>query len=220
MTGAHTVILSSEVFSEHPIDMENFKAIFSSFDVEIVAYLRRSDEIVISAYNELVRDNVSRWSTTLSERLPYDPTFHGVIGKWLDNPAWKFVIAPYDQPQWNGGTLLSDFLLMIGVDVTRIDVRPIESAVNKSLPPQLLEIVRLANTITLQKHERDNLIRTLYRISESVVLDNKLPEKYDNNFRRKYCEKVIPFIPLYRKYFREGFDEGFLLPESVEMNSR
>lgn len=81
-------------------------------DVTVIAYMRRSDEIILFAHNELVRS--SGWTSTVAKRMPHDPTYRSLLIRWLGERPWRLMLAPYDQAQWPNGSIFDDFLAMLG----------------------------------------------------------------------------------------------------------
>jgi hypothetical protein len=95
-----------------------FLSCLKGHDVRIIAYIRHPCDIVISAFNEVVRHYDVHWMRPLNERpFAYDPSQIDILQRWLTVP--NLMLAPYDRTQWVGGSIFSDFLAMIGVDGRR-----------------------------------------------------------------------------------------------------
>jgi hypothetical protein len=117
--GCGLCLLSSEAFVEHPFEIGEFTSAVKGLDVTVIAYMRRSDEIILSAHNELVRS--SAWTTTVAKRMPYDPTYRSLLLHWLGERPWRLMLAPYDQAQWPNGSIFDDFLAMLGIESAGFD---------------------------------------------------------------------------------------------------
>jgi hypothetical protein len=215
LTGAaeancNTLLLSSEVFSEHPFDIDLFKEIVAAHDVEIIAYIRRPDELIVSAHNELVRDHRTRWTTRIAERRPYDPTYRAILSRWIGDQPWKFVIAPYHVSQWVGGNLFTDFLATMGIPADGLDFSAVPKESNRSLPPSLTEVLRLANKLTLSNEERAKYIEDLFSTWDENPEFFSKGDALNMEQRKGYCTLLQSHIDLWRPYFRSGFQDDFL----------
>ena len=202
--GLDRCIISSEAFSEPPLPMEALKSALQGVDTTVVAYIRRPDEIMLAAYNQLVRVDYTRWATKVTERAPYDPTYYAPLGPWM---SWNLVLAPYDPAQWRDGNIVADFLSMVGVDHSGMDL---EGVANRSLPPALIEVLRLANATTLDGPEREAFIASLFDAWD------RHPDMFDHGSlitddeRREYCDRLQSVMPMYMQFLRPGFDTSFL----------
>jgi len=71
-TDCHSVVMSSEMFERMPPKgWLEFKETFSKFDIQIVIYLRRQADVMVSMYSELVKKHVV--STTFETYLKTAP---------------------------------------------------------------------------------------------------------------------------------------------------
>ena len=116
-------------------------------DIKVIAYIRSPDGIVLSAYNQDVReDRVRRKESLETTDIGYDPTYRNALDRWLSifDPA-RLVLAPYDRKQWTSGSILADFLHMVGADASSFDTEVPSTKANVSLPFALTEALRLVN---------------------------------------------------------------------------
>ncbi len=220
--GMHTCVISSEVFAEHGIPVKLLPEMFKGNDLTVLAYLRRPDHQWASAYSQLVKEvDVRRCERIDEDPLPYDCGYFSILSKWMDvfKPG-KLVLAPYDRPQWYGGKLILDFLVMLGVEpsIPGIDTF-IGLNQNARLPAPLLETLRLTNeSANLDVNEHVQFVSALESLAKAFPKafgNSGIP--FSSTLRTKAFEMLSPHLPVYRPYFRAGFDEGYLVsPEQPQ----
>jgi len=210
--GCHTLLVSSEMLCEQRVDIEPILSVFSKHEVLAIAYVRRSDEIVLSAYNQLVRDENQRRTHPLSERNDaYDPSYRLILSRWI-RPEVRLILAPYDSPQWIGGTIASDFLSMLGIDdSSSFDFSIREEDSNVSFPSSLIDVLRLANRIRMSSEDHRAFVLGLYELYKERPGAFLSYEILTPDLRREYCRQFAEAIHIYRPHFRTGFDETFLI---------
>ena len=212
--GCHTCIVSSELFTENP-DLALIRGLLAGHSVQIVAYLRRPDELLASAYSEMVRDAKMRWTRGLGERpYAYDPSHWAMLVDWLAvfGPD-ELTLAPFDAAQWPRHDLVRDFLCMIGLtEIIPLERDLSDADANVGLPASLLEVLRMANASVPMSPETHALfVHCLYE------LRLQYPELYANEAslmeprqRRECFRALAKRLPSYRPYYRPDFDERFL----------
>jgi hypothetical protein len=172
-------------------------------DVRVFAYLRRPDEILVSADNQCVRDYRHRRTEGITEKpRPYDPTYSNILSRWIERKDIKLTLAPYDPKQWVGGSICSDFLSMIGVNGDHFEI--LDERANLRLSPLITDILRSANRIPLTREQHDALVQALYGLSTELFPHTPFLDE-------AICQLIEPHLDRYRPFFREGFDERFLL---------
>lgn len=212
-TGCHTLLLSSEMLSSGNADIEPIISTFKAAgrEVSVIAYIRRPDDIIASAYNQTVRSFVRRRTEPFSMRNKgYDPTYQRVLRRWM-RPDVKLTLAPYDPKQWIGGKLMADCLSMLSVsDFSGFDMAGMEGEENISLPMPLLEIVRRFNELTTSNKDHKKFVADLYEIYRQRPDAFRPFDLLTVEQRMEMCSDLAKVMHLYRPYFRPGFDERFL----------
>jgi hypothetical protein len=184
--------------------------------VVVLAYIRRPDDHISASYAQLLREPECRRTQTIDEHpAPYDSSYQSVFPKWFPHFApGEMVIAPFDPTQWLEGNLIADFCQMIGLD-SRIQSELGANRIihrNKSLPAGLQEVLRRSNALL-------GLSRELHEAWCGALdeLANKHPEFFSKKPTEpppemvvKLFEELCEMLPIYRPYFRSGFDERFL----------
>ena len=140
--GDRTLLISSEMLIEPFVDVDRFLGCLDGWNVRAIAYIRHPSDILVSAWNEVVRGYQSRWTAPIDAMpFPYDPGQFDLLAQWIGKT--DLTLAPYDPRQWAGGSIFSDFLSMIGVDGRSFDYRREDG--NESIAFPLAEALRLAN---------------------------------------------------------------------------
>jgi hypothetical protein len=204
--GCHTCIVSAEGFARPKLDATPVLAALAATPATFVAYMRHPADRLVSLHDQIVRGNAD---TRPIEALNFDPTSRRPLGKWAEAPGHAFMLAPFDQSQWPGGSLFGDFLAMLGIPEHGLDMAPDSEHANRSLPPGLTEVLRLANGLSMPDEMRGAFIDRLRALAEAH------PEWYHVDLlgavRRNDIAKAIrDAIDYWRPYFRPGFDPGYL----------
>jgi hypothetical protein len=213
--GCHSVVFSSEMFAEHEIPIHDFAHIFEGHQLTVLAYIRRPDHLLESAYAQLVKEDSARRAEALEEApMPYDCSYTSVFPKWFPHFApGKMVLAPFDPLQWPSGDLIADFCGMAGIEISnRFDTATPQHERNKSLPAALVEALRMTNKVlNLPSADREHLVFEFQILAESRPdLFTRLEEKVPSDFTRRAFGILQPNLEIFRPYFRVGFDESFL----------
>ncbi|MRX49440.1 hypothetical protein GI374_03055 [Paracoccus sp. S-4012] len=200
--GDRNILISSELLVEWPTDIDAFLACFEGCEFHAYAYLRHPCDIVISAYNEVIKSAGSTYSRPLNEApYPYasDPT--QLLRPWIGRVP--LTLAPFDRAQWSGGAMSSDFLTMIGIDPA--SCREPERRSNESLPQLMVEVLRGANALGLAPEAREGFVAHLQGLDwppSGYPLTAGTMEVLFSNMRRG--------VEVLRPFLRQGFDESFL----------
>ena len=209
--GCDTCIVSSESFSKYVFDPAPFLHAINGLRATFIAYLRPPDDRLVSVFNQMVRHG--RRVAPIEERGNYDPTYRSNLTKWAAADGHRLVLAPYDARQWPNGSILDDFLGMIGVDATGLDrsLEPVEA--NRSLPAGLTEVLRLANGLAMGEETRRSLAHGLEKLASSRPELFAKGSLLDRDARIALRRALRGSLDLWRPHFRAGFDEDFLISE-------
>jgi hypothetical protein len=153
------VLLSHENFFSPQVDPRRVAAELPGREIYVVVYLRHPADYVESCYREWVR------------RLGYSGTpaqYAEARRPWLELPrliaAWESAIGaghvllrPYDRRQFTGGTVLSDFLHLMGAQVPDL----LEGRGNESLNPRQTLVHVVGNTIGAPQGSMQALVNLL-----------------------------------------------------------
>lgn len=209
--GAHTVLISSEVLVENRTDVAAFLKCFDQHEVEVVLYVRRPDEAVASAHDQIVRAVKHRSTRRVTDRpYAYNPRYAPLLQAW-ENAGATIKLAPYDKAQWPQGNIFLDFLAMIGItDASAFDLSVPKTNANIRLIPQLNEVLRLANFEPAAPKRHRQLVGALYNLQEKFSdLLRPAPAMKDEE-AAKILKALAPHLDHLSAYYRPGFDDGFL----------
>jgi len=144
-----TVLISSEVFSGR-LEWFKLNKLFDLFDeVSVVLYLRRQDEIVMSSYQQWIKDGTFSASYEEMDALPY--FYDKSLKLWSDflrGRKGRIIVRPYEKSAFQSGTIFSDFMYhAFGIeDISKFN-QPSKSASNLRLNETALEFKRCLNRI-------------------------------------------------------------------------
>jgi hypothetical protein len=146
------ILLSSEEFrnlERVPLLMQ-LKQLFADCETEVVIYLRRQDDFLVSKYGQHVRMYAIRYPSTILDFY----LRHNYVARynyWELTHRWAKAfgdealrVKVYDKRLFPNGNVLEDFFQTIGVDYSGLDLRT-DVDVNRNLHPIALEILRRLN---------------------------------------------------------------------------
>ncbi|MFA5268678.1 MAG: hypothetical protein WC379_11960 [Methanoregula sp.] len=121
-----------------------------TFDVKIIYYVRRQDELIESWYNEIVKSSLSRYTGRLDDSLVGKYSLrlfdHDIIIRpWAESFGREnIIIRVYEKCRMNGD-IIQDFSSVIGLVPDTGFVLPEERS-NRSFSLDHLEFIRLCNS--------------------------------------------------------------------------
>jgi hypothetical protein len=171
---AQNIVLSSEDFIILE-DLEELRQVTEDYNVKIIVYLRRQDYLVQSMYNQLVREPTIRLTVTIQEfiqRNMYNVLVYLDFSHRLE--VWKnnfgknnIIVRVYEKAQLPEG-IFADFLEVIGLDFTDEYVLPEKKVANISFDLDVLEFLRLLNSIPMTVSHHTELLVTLNSLSQKI----------------------------------------------------
>lgn len=177
---AKSAIISSENFYfVDPQMMPSF--LLNKFDVKIICYVRRQDEVLISSFVQEIKGNAIQFDTTFEdytsnslrmELLDYYP----ILTKWGkifgdDN----VIVRVYEKGQMQQD-IFTDILDSIEIKITD-QFRLPEKRLNPSPSLDILEYIHLINKFDANETVYRNLRRPLLDISEGLEIPRELSSK-------------------------------------------
>lgn len=205
----HTLLISSEMLCERKTDIDAVLKALRDHDLVAIAYLRRADEQLVSAYNEIVRGPDRRTQPLSVDSKCYD--IEARLASWV-NSGVRLVLAPYDRPQWVEGSLHTDFLAMLGVeDRSRFSPPSAAPFLNQSLPAGLIEALRLVNQIPMTPQQHASVVQDFQLLAKARPEAFAGSQILSEDDRNEICRRFERLLPRYRPHFRPGFREDFLL---------
>lgn len=170
----------------------------------MIAYIRHPCDILISAFDEIVRHFDRRWTRPINEQpFAFDPSQYEYLGQWLGLPDIETSICPYDPIQWKNGSLIEDFMCTLNLPLGGFDLNV--GKINSSVPFLATESLRILNALGPTEGQHAELIAKLRQENHS---DPNYPLTDETI---AICLRLMnDVLPCYRRYFRRGFNEAYL----------
>jgi hypothetical protein len=164
------VLISHENFFSPQIDPLDIEAELPGREVYLLAYLRHPVDYIESCYREWVR----RWKFSGSPREYYAKR-QDYLDIQTQALAWEnafgedhLLLRPYHRAQFQGGTVLTDFLSVLGLDDSLASVPTFG---NDSLNSAQVMVHLVANELRASPHKRDTLAQML---ADAQIADQTL----------------------------------------------
>jgi len=212
------VVLSSEVlFHTCRLAPKKFADFFSEFDIKIICYVRRIDNLLESCINQMVKNHGLVEYSDIGNILA-DHDYASTLlelNKYIDKH--KIIVRPYDKKQFKDGNIYSDFLDCIGLDL--IDQGGItypDKTVNPSLNRDAFEFRRFLNSLD-KLNDKDELkyringILAKYSVKNNgnnyQILNSENKKKINNMFGSNFSEFSRTFFEGKNKFANIGEHE-------------
>jgi len=147
------ILISSELFCFAPEESESlsefYNKVSTSFDIKIIVYLRRQDNVIWANYNQLIKAGNEKWLIQdVLDRLMTKFDYEKLLDSWkilfgIEN----IIVRPYERQQFRNGNIVDDLLYAIfgiddtdGFDISRENNNP-------RLSLSALEFKRLINNL-------------------------------------------------------------------------
>lgn len=201
--GNKNIIISSEMLCDSRTDVKRLLKCFKGFDVNVYAYIRHPCDMIVSAFNEVVRDPDIKWTRPINEEpYAYDPSQYDMLKHWFNEIP--VILAPYDSRQWKKNSIYHDFLSMI--DIESGDFNYNIERKNESISYDMAEILRIINNTNINDLERLKIINIMNKFENK---NKTYPISYE--LSEIFIGKISKVLDIYRPYYRNGFSENFLL---------
>ncbi|MGP7735212.1 class I SAM-dependent methyltransferase [Oceanimonas smirnovii] len=155
-------ILSGEDFYSHILNISStIKDKLSNFNIHFIVYFKRQDLMKQSVYNQIVK--MHGFTKEITRDNHYNLDYYQFI-KNLKNefPDSELTVRAYEKGQFNGGSIFSDFLRILNLDLT--DEYQVEKkVVNPSLTTEKMEFTRYINMLNLPVGFRNQISRLIIK---------------------------------------------------------
>jgi len=165
---ADKVLISSEEFrnlDNHAVLMQ-LRSLFAGTDQEVVVYLRRQDDFLVSKYGQHVRMYAIRYASSILDFY----LRHNYVNRynyWELTHRWAKAfgeqalrVKVYDKRCFPNGNVLEDFFQTIGVDYSGLSLHSTVD-VNRNLHPVALEILRRLNALRIDETAHSRALQFL-----------------------------------------------------------
>lgn len=220
--GTDTILLSSELIAwASPEDVLDFcRNVSRVFDLRVVIYLRRQDDMIMANYNQLVKGGSQE--NELEEVIEKDIAqfdYLRIIEPWATSVGRdNIVVRPYEKQQFYAGDICRDFMYHVfGVDTGSEFSLP-QGDPNPRFSPAALEYKRQLNRFIQNPVKSARFNKVLLRYSaDSDPSAGQSPGSsslLSPSERRRILERSRPVNrAIARDYLQR--DDGLLFDESI-----
>ncbi|MEN6309430.1 MAG: hypothetical protein ABFD91_16910, partial [Anaerohalosphaeraceae bacterium] len=138
------------------------------FDVKIVAYLRRQDDLLMSRYNQHIKVTGEPFQNVLYffPKVEHAMNYELVLGRWEKQFGRDAIrVRPYEKQQFHGQNIFGDFLHhILGLELTA-EYRLPKKDINPRLSRSAMAYIQLMHGLNLIGDMRDRLIGVLLKYS-------------------------------------------------------
>lgn len=166
--GYPDILISSEVFF-NGLGAKAFRdAIDGDVKIRVIAYLRRQDHFLSAFYQQMIK----HWNFRKTERPSVAELMRGKAVAYIASlENWEavagegnVVVRPYEMAQLPNG-LIHDFLQQLGRSASDYKELPADQRINETIHAELIEFLRYANAIEMNKNEHEALVEALTHLS-------------------------------------------------------
>lgn len=155
-------IISGEGFYNHILNIPKvIKEKLSGFNVNFIVYFKRQDLMKQSVYNQIVK--MHGFTKDITADNHYNFNYYNFL-KRLEKqfPEGKITVRVYEKGQFEGGSIFSDFLKILNLDLTN-EYQVEKKVVNPSLTTEKMEFTRYLNRLGLPIGFRTQLSRLVVK---------------------------------------------------------
>lgn len=174
----NSVIVSTELFFGQSRGLEamleEMAAHLRGYDVRVVVYLRRQDQLYSSFYNQDVK-GMRQWPSSAYEFYQthqiFASDYHDMLGVWSAVfGKQNMIVRPFESGQWPKGDIVRDFCGSLAL-------KPLSSGyrdTNESLGPTQLYVKRCLNRVGFDKEQNDVVLNVLAKVCPEAPMKGGL----------------------------------------------
>ena len=154
--GAKAIVLSAENLAANPAGPALFAGLVEKFDVQIVLYVRRQDEYILSSWQQWyskVSADFWAWAIgvagTLGDWRAYLERWEAVV------PRAQITVRVFERARLDGGDAVLDFYNRLGLDAPFESMRYPQDKVNPSFSDAVMDLVKGNKLIFKSAHDND-----------------------------------------------------------------
>lgn len=153
---ATAILLSAENLTANPAAPSLFENLVDRYNIEIVMYIRRQDEFILSSWQQWYsKISADFWAWALS--------VVGTMGDWRAHlESWETVIPRdnitvrvYERPKLKGEDVIADFYGMLGVSRPMSTLKYPEGTINPSFSDEIMDLVKGNDLVFQNVHDND-----------------------------------------------------------------
>lgn len=203
-TGASTIVLSAENLINPDGAHNLFVGLEKYFDLEVIAYLRRQDDYLMSAWQQWYVKETKDFHGWLDRAA-------GTLANWEDYiRPWESVVEPqkiklrlFSRPDLVNGDAVDDFFATVRIPQDSLD--PLVEPMNRSFDEALVRVANNVNDVFQSIHDNEFYTAMAFAIgkdafkktsgSSLLTLAERLEvysryEESNDNIKRKYFAEL------------------------------
>lgn len=189
------VLISSEEFSTITSkEVSTLKEELKNYDVEIIIYLRRQDELFESMFNQQTKDWRSPRKAPISfflkepENIYQFLNYENLLAPWIENFNLDHVhIRLYDKNCMPELDTVKDFIVFLRLDADKLNFAQ-NKKLNISVGAKALEAIRLSKNLDIDEIDRKNLFDIVINLFTKKSQESLLSSKERKSILDKYDE--------------------------------
>lgn len=153
---AKAIVLSAENLIANPAAPGLFAGLVEAFDVQVVLYVRRQDEYILSSWQQWyskVSGDFWAWAIgavgSLGDWRAYLERWEAVV------PRERITVRVFERAKLDGGDAIVDFYNRLGVEAPFDSLRYPQAMVNPSFSDAVLDLVKGNRFIFRDAHDND-----------------------------------------------------------------
>ncbi len=153
---ATAILLSAENLSHNPAAPSLFKDLVKRYDTQVIIYIRRQDEFILSSWQQ--------WHSKIwADFWAWLISVVGKLGNWrvyLENwerviPRDKITVRVFERSKLEGEDVIADFYSMLGISKPLSAFVYPEGTVNPSFSDAITDLVKGNELIFRNRHDND-----------------------------------------------------------------
>lgn len=210
--GASAIVLSAENLINPEGAHSLFAGIEKYFDVEVIAYIRRQDDYLISAWQQWYVKETKDFHGWLDRAA-------GSIANWADYiQPWESVIEPakikirlFSRPYLLNGDAVDDFFAAVQIPQDSLD--PLDEPMNRSFDEALVRVANNVNDVFQSIHDNEFYSAMVFAIGKDAFKKTSGSSLLTLEQRLEICGRYEESnAAIKRKYFPELGEERALFP--------
>lgn len=152
------IILSSEyLFRLDTACIKQMKRLLANVDTRVIVYLRRQDHMTLAVFHQGIKrhgctENMEQY---LESHRTKNFLYQMRIERWAQCFGKENItVRPYEKQQYVGGDIFTDFLHLLGLELTGDFERPARQ-INTAYRTDAIEAMRLFNLLPLQSYSQE-----------------------------------------------------------------
>lgn len=166
--GYDHILASSEVFFNGLSAIDLQETLGDDINIRVICFLRRQDLFLSAFYQQMIK----HWRYRLTKPAIVEQLVKGPSVQYLESiNRWEVVtgnenvtVLPYEKVQMQEG-LISSFIWALGRDPALFEIAEKPKQVNTTIHRELLEFLRIANNVEMNREEHEALLEVLGNIS-------------------------------------------------------